>query len=89
MPFIVPTQFKPLNGDDEHTIWMVNNDDPKTSGWTQFAETCPHCKENHVFRFFANVDYREEDGWAYEYYDCKCPTCRHVFEAVDKQQIEE
>lgn len=88
MTFIVPTMYKPLNGEAEYKVWLVNSDNPNESGWTQFSVKCPECEENNVFRFFENVDYKEKDGLSYEYFDCKCPNCRHVWKVEEIEVLD-
>ncbi|QJI52422.1 hypothetical protein [Psychrobacillus phage Perkons] len=79
MTFIVPFQEEFCQ--KIHTVYYVNND---TQGGydssVTTSEKCPHCEESHIFKVFWERSYREEDGYAIETYDCKCPKCRKEFD---------
>ena len=64
-----------------HTIFYVNRDTQGTHGSnTVSSQKCPHCGSRHIFKVFDEKDSREFRGYAYELYDCRCPSCRKEFE---------
>lgn len=79
MTIIVP--FKGEFCGEVQTIYMVNNDNPKSfiSSVTT-SEKCPHCEKRHVYRVYDHKSERTEEGWLIEIYDCKCPSCHQEFD---------
>ena len=87
MIFIVP--FEGEFCGEVRTIYAVNNDNPKEGGSSiSSSQECPHCKEKHFFRFYDSKDDYEEDGWAIELFDCKCPSCRKEFDVKIETEID-
>lgn len=88
VPFQYKSPFRPE--DEEYTVYMVNEDDPKRSGHVQTHLNCPNCSKGNYFRFYLGeeVNSYEHEGWLTEQYDCKCPECRQEFLGEVEHEME-
>ncbi|MEX3625333.1 hypothetical protein [Viridibacillus arvi] len=79
MPFIMP--FETNFCGKTQTVYAVNSDNPTREGSSvTTSEECPNCKERHIYQVYNEKDIHEEDGYEYQVYDCKCPSCRKEFD---------
>lgn len=73
---LVPFQyFNERMSDKPYTVYMINEDNPNKSGYTQGYWECTHCGEGSQFRFYDDSNFPN--------YQAKCPKCRKEFIAVD------
>lgn len=65
-------------------IYSVNSSTPEREySSVTTLESCPHCKERNIFRFYNPKREFESDRYIIEIYDCKCPKCKEYFEFMD------
>lgn len=84
MTVVVPFEYQPhLKDQEPYTVYMVNEDNPRRSGYVQGMQECPHCNEKNHFRVYdgEEITTKQDEMWRIDYYDCKCPACKKEFMA--------
>lgn len=92
MTVVIPFKYQPnLKDREPYTVYMVNEDNPRRSGYVQGMQVCPHCDTKNHFRVYDGEAFGsyQEDGWHFDQYDCKCPSCKKEFTAEFETEMVE